>query len=227
MKNYIILVLTFFITNVMIGQITFSACPDSFTSDPNVYNFVLEGTDATGRNYYQTNDIDGAQSCEAGVCEFRIAWSNTNNRWEVLLLQSDLDFSDATVVYYNSSASTPNPPSLSLGAWEDSASVCGGALTESNSTFTGAVQNTTLAIEDKNLLKNLIQVYPNPANVEVFISSKNVVIKNVMLHTILGEEIISKNNSTPINISKLARGVYVIKIETELNGTLKQKIIVN
>lgn len=227
MKNYIILGLTLLTVNVCLGQITFFACPGSFTSSPNEYNFTLEGTDSTGRNYYQTNPIDGAQSCAAGICEFRIAWSVANNRWEVLLFQNQVDFSDAIVVYHNSNTASPNPPSLNLGTWMDTTAACGGALTSSNSTFTGDVQDTTLGNENAFVLDKQIQVFPNPVSKTIFITSQGVSVKEVLVYSILGNVLINQSATNQVDVSNLSKGIYMVKVLTTSNESLLRRIVVN
>jgi len=100
------------------AQINLNAC-DPYTANQDLV-LNIESVDVTNRNVYQTNPITGDQPCPGfGACEFRIAWSVSNNRWEILADDGDGDFATATVLYYNRAAAAPNPPSLSLGAWEE------------------------------------------------------------------------------------------------------------
>lgn len=230
MKKHIIVVLVLVIANVAFAQITFFACPDSFTSLPNVYTFALEGTDATGRNYYQTNPIDGSQPCSAGACEFRIAWNAGLNRWEILLVQNQIDFSDATVVYFNTSASTPNPPSLNLGSWviDDTESNCDAVLTNGNSTLSGNVQDgITLGIDDLESLNNNISIYPNPASQTIFVRSGAEPVKEISLYSLLGRQVLKDLNSDKLDVSKLSKGIYLLQVTTYSSKTLKRKIVIN
>lgn len=226
MKKLILIFIGTLFVHSSFAQITFFACPSSFTSSPNQYTLTLEGTDATGRNYYQTNPIDGAQSCNAGVCEFRIAWNSSSNRWEILLFQNNLDFSDALPVYYNTSASLPNPPSLNLGTWVDNYGVCDGALTTSNSILTGDVQDTTLGNEEVVLLDKQIYVYPNPANEKFYISSQVASIKSVKVYSQLGKLLATYHDEKEMNVSNLAKGLYLIKIKTKTNQQLLRKLLI-
>lgn len=229
MKKNLLFLAVLVVTNIAMGQITFSACPGSFTtSAPNEYSLVFEGTDATGRNYYQTNPISGDQPCAAGACEFRVAWNNTLMRWEILLFQNEIDFSDATVVYHNSTASTPNPPSLNLGVWNDTTSSCGGPLTSSNGTFSGSVQDSeTLSLNDLALLNTKITVYPNPVSQTIFVKSSGAPIKELVLYSILGNKVISKTNVDNLDVSALATGIYMLKAITTTNKSIQQKVLVN
>ncbi|KJD33078.1 hypothetical protein PK35_08935 [Tamlana nanhaiensis] len=211
------------------AQITFFGCSDSFTtSAPNEYNLTLEGTDASGRNFYQSNPISGDQSCAAGVCEFRMAWNDTQTRWEILLFQNNIDFSDAVVVYYNNTAASPNPPSLNLGNWVDATGNCGGQLAEGNGILTGSVQDdVTLSNEDVNDLNTAIQIYPNPAQKIVYVRSNSVSIKQIALYSVLGKLVKVDIKNQDINVSNLAKGIYLLKVETTNNKAFIRKVVVN
>lgn len=227
MRKAILVPLVLLMVNVCIGQITFFACPDSFTSSPNVYTFTEEGTDATGRDFYITSPVDGAQSCEAGVCEFKIAWSATNNRWEILLFQNEMDFSDAVVVYYNSNTSSPNPPGLNLGEWIDINGVCGGSLSAANSILSGDVQDTTLGINDMSFLDTQIILYPNPATKAFVVHSNNEVIKRVEIYSTLGTFLFAHESGNKIDVSSLSKGMYIVNIITESDREIRNRILVN
>ena len=122
------------------AQITLNTC-DAFTNDQD-FTLTLEGVDGTGRNFYQTNPITGDQPCSGlGACEFRIAFNAVEGRWEILADDGDGDFTTSYVLYYNSSASTPNPPDLTLGTWvENSAATLD--LCNAVEVLTGDVQAT-------------------------------------------------------------------------------------
>ena len=97
------------------------------------------------------------------------------------------------------------------------------SLTDSNSTLSGDVQNTAvLSLNEFNLLEQLIQIYPNPATEVVTIKSDAVNVKKIVLYSIMGVEVLFQLNTKPLNISKLEKGIYFIKIETENSGSLGQ-----
>ncbi len=121
------------------GQITFQGC-DAILAPQN-YTLSLTGTTNDGgviRNTYETLPADFMQGCPAGLCELRIIWDVTQDRWE-LQLDNDgpLGAPDYTTadMYVNLSASAPNPPDLSLGTWVN-AGFCLTAIT----TLSGDVQ---------------------------------------------------------------------------------------
>lgn len=87
--------------------------------------------------------------------------------------------------------------------------------------------NQGLSIEDVEVLKNQIHVYPNPVfndlHISLPLSEKQV---QVTLYNILGKKVLERNllKSSKINVSFLAKGVYLLKIETQ-NGTITKKLI--
>ena len=78
-----------------------------------------------------------------------------------------------------------------------------------------------------NDVENNVSIYPNPAT-EVLNVNANSNIQSVEVLNIMGQTIQSysaNDNNTQINISNLANGVYMVKINTE-NGVVNQKFTV-
>jgi len=76
---------------------------------------------------------------------------------------------------------------------------------------------------------NQISVFPNPVESELhvtFPSSENQ--GRVVIYNILGKKVMEKslNTSSAIDVSKMAKGVYLLNIETQ-NGSITKKIIKN
>jgi len=78
------------------------------------------------------------------------------------------------------------------------------------------------------LVKNTINVFPNPANDIIYISAKNGLIQNLELTDISGKKILIQ---TDINTSKaeilrgeLPAGIYFLKIETKEGRTVEKVI---
>ncbi|WP_298418251.1 T9SS type A sorting domain-containing protein [uncultured Kordia sp.] len=72
------------------------------------------------------------------------------------------------------------------------------------------------------VVKKMIHVYPNPAKDFIHIEMDSV-LKSARLYTVLGT-IMTKVNSKTIDVSKLAKGIYILQIETQ-NGAIITKQI--
>jgi choice-of-anchor B domain-containing protein len=87
------------------------------------------------------------------------------------------------------------------------------------------VHNPILGIED--IAQGDFAMYPNPANNEITISSKDEAISHVEIYNILGQAIVNKtfssNFTETLDISNLNSGMYLVKI----NGSTTKKLIVN
>ncbi|NQY66412.1 MAG: SprB repeat-containing protein, partial [Flavobacteriales bacterium] len=143
----------FFAGSISYSQITFEGCAAEMYDGGGVVTFVniLNGSTNDGgtiRNTYVSMPIDGTQLCfcfagGTGTGDTRVIWDLVDNRWEIDM--SDDGFTWNTI-YYNTNASYPDPPSLTLGTWVENVAAtsgnCGGNATIG--LLTGDVQNTTL-----------------------------------------------------------------------------------
>ncbi len=103
------------------SQITLNACHPLLEDQDYIFNNI--DTDATGRNIFETNPIDGNQPCGGiGSCEFQIAWNNVNNRWEIYADDGNGTFSNRFVLYFSNENTLPNPPGP-LDTWVEETSV--------------------------------------------------------------------------------------------------------
>lgn len=213
-KLYFIITVGFALGMTSAQTITFNGCHNLFDDQNFVFNNT--GTDGNGKKIYITTPVDGVQSCGGlGTCEFKIQWNNAQTRWEFLADSGNGDFVAPYLIYYNATGNNgaPTPPSNSVGSWVENTAVtengCGGNLTSANSTMTGDVHTTTLAVGD--LSKGKIQMFPNPVtdfiNVSGIESAKNMVITNMA-----GQEVLKTDFQTRLDVSKLAKGIYILKI---------------
>ncbi|MEG1022063.1 MAG: T9SS type A sorting domain-containing protein, partial [Myroides sp.] len=65
-----------------------------------------------------------------------------------------------------------------------------------------------------------INLYPNPTTDKLFWSEKDIIIKKITIYDINGKKIVEQNVSeNSINVSHLANGSYIVKLEsnTEIN----------
>ena len=81
----------------------------------------------------------------------------------------------------------------------------------------------TLSINDVELLKNDLEIYPNPASNTLNIQT-NVNIKNSSIYNLLGKKVL-QTSSTEINVSKLAAGMYLLKITSVEETQLTKRFI--
>lgn len=215
MKKLLTLLLLMFFSLISAQTITFSGCPNLFASQNYIFNPA--GTDGTGRNIYATTPITGDQPCPAGACEFKILWSTANSRWEFIADRGDGDFVNPFLIYSNTSASIPNPPSLTLGTWvennADTAGDCGGNLTSGNSTITGAVQNNVLSVDDFAINKGIV-IYPNPTDNFITVKS-NGNINEIAIWSVQGQKVMEFKNMDVVNVSELQTGMYIARIKTD------------
>ena len=85
----------------------------------------------------------------------------------------------------------------------------------------GQVYNSFLKTNEINF-KNKIIIYPNPAKQEINISSTQK-IEKISVYNSLGQFLFN-SNASKINVEKLEKGIYFIKITTE-KGELVEKFI--
>lgn len=118
-----LLLLFVFVYNTEAQTITFRGC----TTNIGIQDYILSKTGTTNdggtiRNTYEATPNDFAQGCPLGACEVRIIWNIGAARWEIQLDNDgpilNPDYTTA-VLYFNTSASVPNPPDLTLGTWVD------------------------------------------------------------------------------------------------------------
>lgn len=82
-----------------------------------------------------------------------------------------------------------------------------------------------LAVADVKNGKDSFQVYPNPTSDRI--NFKNIEsIEKVEIYDMSGKLSISSENATSINVSKLEKGAYVVKVKTK-NGVESSRFIKN
>lgn len=142
------LLLLLFFSSLANAQITYEGCfPEMNNGGGSYETFTFFQTSSGGtpvRNTYETTPIDGGQPCNTcfgfGYGELRIIWDAGDNRWELELTG---DGTTWFTIFYNASASAPNPPDLSLGTWVENVSVTsGGCGGDGINSLTGNVQSS-------------------------------------------------------------------------------------
>lgn len=82
-----------------------------------------------------------------------------------------------------------------------------------------------LSNQDSDITKPVL--YPNPANTIVNLKLPNVSEGSIEIYNVLGENILSKNVSsitTQIDVSELKSGIYLARIQTENQTTIKKLV---
>ena len=206
-------------------SITFKGCIPLF--DDQNFVFSKTGTDTSGRNIYVTTPLDPGQDCSGlGTCEFKFQWNSSTSKWEFLADSGNGDFVNPFLIYSNTSSSAPNPPDLSLGTWventAETSGICGGNLSSSNATLTGAVQSSVLSTSDLDKLD--FKAYPNPVK-DYLVFSGNLKIKSVELISYSGQKLSELTLiNGKVNLSNLKKGFYILKLDTD-KGEKTIKII--
>ena len=67
-------------------------------------------------------------------------------------------------------------------------------------------------------------VYPNPFNNSLHIESTTA-FKTMELYDVLGKQIISKNFENQLDTSKLAKGMYLLRLITQEGEVLVKKVV--
>lgn len=212
--------------------ITFNGCHNLFDAD-NTFIFNKIGVDAYNKNIYMTTPINDQQSCSGlGICEFKIQWNNALTRWEFLADEGYGTFTNPLLIYYNSTGNNNfvgNPPSITFGTWVENTAVtqpaggCGGNLTPSNSTMTGDVHSTSLAVSDVKA-DSKIQIFPNPVADVIRISGIDNG-QSVQIYNMAGQLVKSEVFDNKINVSQLTSGIYLLKINTKNFQTHEFKFV--
>lgn len=88
--------------------------------------------------------------------------------------------------------------------------------------FDDITQTTNAVLGTDNILNSSVQVYPNPVNDELYISDLSN-IQSISILNVAGQVVKSYGSESPMDISALDPGVYVL----QTNNGLKRKIIKN
>ena len=178
------------------------------TTTPNLTDRNFQGTGNPPQDIQDWTTV--SNSVTSGVRTLTLVRALTNTD------PNDFQMPYATTNSINFGGVRASSVSMNVGAHGGSASA--GYVT--NATF------TTLGVEDFSL--NAAQVFPNPSNGNFVISSK-VNLQDVAVYSQTGALIstIKANDSTTneINLSGLAKGVYLLELKNETDTSWKKIII--
>lgn len=87
-------------------------------------------------------------------------------------------------------------------------------------------RNWPLIFSVNNFEFSKIYLYPNPTSNNLYISNNNLVIETISVYSISGKKVLEKNynQTNPIDVSILPKGMYFIKISS-VSGKFVKKFI--
>jgi hypothetical protein len=98
-------------------------------------------------------------------------------------------------------------------------------VTENNLSIWGDDCSTILSVDKRSLLKEA-KVFPNPVENILMVETDFTNAVDFKLYNLYGRIVLMKklsSNATEIDVSKLAKGVYVFDINTEKRGKIIKK----
>jgi hypothetical protein len=92
-------------------------------------------------------------------------------------------------------------------------------------TWAEAVGLAAVASVSDNVLNDALSVYPNPSKGSLNISTNGVALKTVNLLDLTGKTIYSSTSSNTIDTSKMAKGLYLLKVTADDGATASRKVV--
>lgn len=130
--------------------------------------------------------------------------------------------SEAQLLYYFTDFNITDLPELSGRIINDN----------SNNEFSNCEMSFNVVINGPDAIKNLsqentIQLYPNPTNNEVLITSKDISnpIRNVVFMDLSGKKLNVAQNGSLCDITNLSAGIYLVEIELQNGNFVKKKLL--
>jgi hypothetical protein len=190
-------------------------------ADDNTYNLGIETRTATAANTTFTSGTYNAGTTYTVVVGYTFnpgANDDTTKLWV-----NPGAGEEATPLLTDTHTGTDLPAIVSFFLRQDSATETPSVEIDNlrvATTFADVLSNNT-----PNSISGL-KVYPNPAKNNLYISSDSFAEKQVELYDVLGKVALkTKVTNTPINLSGLTSGVYVVKV-TEEGKTATRKIVI-
>lgn len=198
--------------------------------------FSVSTTGQTNINIYV--DVYGSSTASKYV---QLQYTTNGTDWTNATAQPTIVPHDGTnSQWVTISASMPvaaeNNPNFSFRvvAVFDPSSVTSYSAVKSGSTYaaTGALRYDNIIVSNGVLSNNKfdniagLQVYPNPAKTNLFVTSNSFAEKQVVLYDVLGKVALkAKVTNQPISVTSLPKGVYIAKI-TEEGKTATRKVVI-
>ncbi|XMO88290.1 FG-GAP-like repeat-containing protein [Algibacter sp. AS12] len=182
--------------------------------------------DSTGFDSSENIEIIFNESINKGTGNIEIRRVNDNSVVETI---------DVVITNVSGSVLTINPTSNLITGVDLYIHIAPGAITDADGEIPVSLNNNsqtlnftaenTLRVDD-SLLKNSINIYPNPVNNKLFVNSTNLQIQEAVIYDVLGKAIrnIEVKGINMIDFSSINIGLYLLKLKTN-QGTFTKRII--
>lgn len=110
-----------------------------------------------------------------------------------------------------------------LGTASPNATIAGNAT---GCESVAAVNTACAVLSSENFDLNSINLYPNPTNSMFTVEVPNDTVKTISVVDVMGKVVATSNVAT-VDVSNLASGIYIVKVETISGKTGTQKLIKN
>lgn len=171
------------------------------------YYYYDQDVNARFRHWGSFRNADGALPNSDQVLAFQPSAYNADTTGWQLVTVSGVAPAGATVLR------------LDFRVFQQSATAQGGTVYLDNVNITGNLSTNENAIAG-------LKIYPNPASQNLYVSSDLNGAKSVSIFDVLGKQVVKTTvENSPINISDLKSGVYIVKV-TEEGKTATRKLVV-
>ena len=184
-------------------------------------------------NYYQDYSliITGASICTSSDTELQITQTVLNGETETESIIYDIKALNKIEDNGVASYMAGNSVTLKDGFWSQSGSALH-ALISQCSIISGQITGQRPAHQDGALTaetENNVLIYPNPAAENFTVELNQGNITEIIVRTLDGKNILSKKANERkyiVEANSLAKGIYILTIETDKNETFYKKLVI-
>jgi len=217
MKKALLLIITFALTNIVIGQtfvITNNPTFDSVKVVPN----NPTSNDSINILVYRTNEAD-----------VRCLFPSTFEIYQdtIKIFGNSIQLCDLNIDSYIDTLliGILNLESYKILLVNRLTTVWGGPESNSTNFMDSVLLNLqiNLSISDRQIKENFFTLYPNPTTGKIKINAEN--IKNVLVINEIGETVLNLEKTKEIDLTNFPKGIYLIKVHTDKFVQVKKIII--
>ena len=189
--------------------------------------FTVDATAITALDYIENNGPSASQSFEVSgdnldgtdviitaPTDFEVSLDDTTFTSTVTLTAFD---GTATDVYVRLATG------LALNTYTGDVEIDGGGITTPITINVSGEVTKDLSIKENNI--EGLNIFPNPANDVLNITSNSAANKNVQLFDLTGKKVLDVTTVSQVNVSTLKAGIYVAKIN-EAGKTATRKVVI-